>query len=125
MLVRLIILPEEQYCSPQEQMRRYIQTGQLERQAVNCSARFSQRFPDAPEGTFLTSYDAWRHVFCGAAFCAGVTDFFAVLLRDGGNGFVFQINEFRHKLQRVLRAFLDTFLAPVTSVCIYNYEVFT
>jgi hypothetical protein len=55
---------------------------------------------------------------------AGVADFFAVLLGDGGDSFVFQVDEFGNHLQRVLGALLDAFLATVAQIGIYNYEVF-
>jgi hypothetical protein len=47
-----------------------------------------------------------------------------VLLGDCGDGFIFQINEFRDQLQRVLGACRDAFSAAVAFVRVDYDEVF-
>jgi hypothetical protein len=55
---------------------------------------------------------------------AGVADFFPMLFRDGGDGFVLQVDEFSDQFQRLLWACFHAFLASAAFVRVNDDEVF-
>jgi hypothetical protein len=65
----------------------------------------SPRIPNAFNGFGFTCRNAGGTIGFGFAGATGVLYFFAVIFGDGGNGFIFKVNELCFQFNCFLRAF--------------------
>ena len=79
-------------------------------------------FPDTSQRLLFACLNTGHIAIFGFAGGTCVSDFFAVLFRDCGYHFVFEVDEHGLHLQGTLRAALDAFAAAVAFFGV-NYDV--